>query len=222
MLVLLLLALLALGADYPPMARVVAPEPPADGEPVPPGIPDPPIAWRASKALGLPYSGGVLIRGVQLPEQGRDYFTWDPILKVSPNRPGRRWGTDALVRTLLAVLRDFHAAHPDRARVGVGDLSRPRGGAFGRRYGGLGHASHQNGLDVDVYYPRFDGLELRAYEPELVDIELAQELVDRFVDAGAQRVFVGPSLNLLGPRGIVTPLVHHDDHMHVRLPPPPE
>ena len=38
----------------------------------------------------------------------------------------------------------------------VGDLSRPRGGEFGRRFGALGHSSHQNGLDADVYYPRRD------------------------------------------------------------------
>ena len=35
--------------------------------------------------------------------------------------------------------------------------------------------------------------------------------------AGAQVVYVGPSLDLKGPRKVVVPLVHHDDHMHVRL-----
>jgi hypothetical protein len=38
-----------------------------------------------------------------------------------------------------------------------------------------------------------------------------------FVAAGAQKVFVGPSLDVHGPRDVVTPLVHHDNHMHVRL-----
>lgn len=47
------------------------------------------------------------------------------------------------------VLAAFHAAHPDGPRLGVGDLSLPRGGPFGREYGGVGHASHQNGLDLD-------------------------------------------------------------------------
>ncbi len=46
--------------------------------------------------------------------------------------------------------------------MGIGDLSRPNGGVFDERFGGRGHASHQNGLDVDVYYPRRDGQELRA------------------------------------------------------------
>jgi murein endopeptidase len=77
--------------------------------------------------------------------------------------------------------------------------------------------SHQNGLDADVYYPRVDGLERRAYAPALVDRALAQQLVDRFVAAGARTVYVGPSLQLKGPRKVVVPLVHHDDHLHVRL-----
>ena len=43
--------------------------------------------------------------------------------------------------------------------MAVGDLSRPHGGDFGPRFGYIGHASHQNGLDADVYYPRADGTE---------------------------------------------------------------
>ena len=35
--------------------------------------------------------------------------------------------------------------------------------------------------------------------------------------AGATKVFVGPHTPLRGPRRIVRKLVHHDDHMHVRL-----
>jgi murein endopeptidase len=101
----------------------------------------------------------------------------------------------------------------------VGDLSRPHGGYFGARYGGLGHASHQSGLDVDVYYPRRDGRERAALRPSQVDRRLAQELVDRFRASGAIRIFVGPDLHLRGPRRIVTPLIHHDDHLHVRYAP---
>jgi murein endopeptidase len=174
------------------------------------------VAWRRSRSIGRA-NAGRLVRGVQLPAEGPDWFTWDPVRKRSPNRSWRRWGADHLVRTLLRVLREYRGAHPHAARVGIGDLSREHGGSFGRRFGGLGHASHQNGFDVDVYYPRRDGRERRAYAPRQVDRVLAQDLVDRFAAAGARFVFVGPRLRLSGRRGIVEPLANHDDHLHVRL-----
>jgi murein endopeptidase len=118
----------------------------------------------------------------------------------------------------LAVVRAHAAAHPGAPRVLIGDLSRPHGGDFGTRFGPIGHVSHQNGLDVDVYYPRIDGRERPPLRPDQVDVKLAQELVDRFVAAGAASVFVGPSLPLTGPAGVVVPLVNHDNHLHARLP----
>ena len=202
-----------------PTATAPAPEPPL--EETSPEFEEPEIEWFASRSLGRPWAGR-LVDGVQLPAEGPSWFTWDPVLKTSPDRPWRRYGSDSLLRTLLSVLREFSAAHPEAPRIGVGDLSRPEGGAFGKRYGGRGHASHQNGLDADVYYPRQDGLERAPARPAQVDRVLAQELVDRFVDAGAEKVFVGPRLGLRGPKGVVVPLIYHDDHLHVRIPPPPE
>jgi murein endopeptidase len=182
-----------------------------------PARPEQRIRWRKSKAVGLPYAGR-LVRGVQLPAEGRTYFTWDPIRETTPNRGWRRWGTDRLIRTTLRVARRYEHENPDAPRLAIGDLSRPRGGDFGPQYGELGHASHQNGLDVDIYYPRRDRRETAATRPSQVDLRLSQRLVDMFVAAGAQKVFVGPSLDLHGPRRVVSPLVHHDNHLHVRLP----
>ena len=185
-------------------------------EPLPAPDQAPEIAYRESIPVGV-WWAGKLRRGVQLPAEGPDWFTWDPVLKVKPDRGWRRWGTDRLVRTLVDVVADYRLANMLAPRVGIGDLSRRHGGNFGVRFGGLGHMSHQNGLDVDVYYPRMDGLERRAYMPSQVDVELAQDLLDRFVAAGARTIYVGPSLGLKGPRKVVEPLAHHDDHMHVRL-----
>jgi murein endopeptidase len=208
------------------------PPPPAPPSPVPtatpfvtptgtpaPGVPPDfaAIAWRRSRALGGPAWRGRLVRGVQLPELGEDFFTWDPIRNEIPNRPWRRWGTDRLIRTTLRVLHEFRIENDGAQRVGIMDLSRPRGGLFDNRYGGLGHASHQNGLDIDILYPRKDGTERRPLRPSAVDRELAQDLVDRFVAAGAVKVFVGPKLDLKGPRKVVVPLIYHDDHLHVRI-----
>ena len=175
------------------------------------------IHWRRSKAVGTPWAGR-LVNGVRLPPEGRLFFTWDPVNDRSPNRANRRYGTDRLLRVILDVLRAYSRAHPNAARVAIGDLSRPKGGNFGKRFGGLGHSSHQNGRDVDIYYPRLDGRERAPRTPAQIDRALAQDLVDRFVRAGAQYVFVGPHTRLRGPHGVVQPLVHHDDHMHVRIP----
>jgi murein endopeptidase len=175
------------------------------------------IAWHDSIARGRPFSRGRLVEGVQLPELGEDFFTWDPVFNRIPNREWRRWGTDRLIRTVLTVIHEFRTVHDSAQRIGIMDLSRPHGGRFGRNFGGLGHASHQNGLDADVLYPRKDGTEQRARKPSQVDRKLAQELVDRFVAAGAVNVFVGPHLHLKGPKNVVVPLIYHDDHMHVRI-----
>ncbi len=181
---------------------------------VPPAPPQP-----HSIAVGEPWHGR-LVDGVQLPEAGVGFLTWDFPLKRIPNRCWRRWGTDVLVATIERVLGEYAAAHPDALPVLVGDLSRPHGGVFDKRYGGLGHSSHQNGLDADIFYPRNDHVERAPFRPDEVDRPLAQDLVDRFVAAGAQRIFVGPHVGLHGPPKVVEVLAHHDDHLHVRIPNP--
>jgi murein endopeptidase len=192
---------------------------PAAAQVAPPGVetsqPDAP----RSVAVGKPWHGR-LEHGVQLPPSGPDFVTWDPILERIPNRPERRWGTDALVVLLERVAREYREAHPEAPPLLIADLSRPHGGPFGKRYGGLGHASHQNGRDADVMYPRADHALRRAARPAQIDHSLAQDLVDRFVAAGAVRLFVGFHTGLTGPRGIVRRLAFHDDHVHVRIPDP--
>ena len=176
------------------------------------------IVWRRSRALGRPERGR-LVGGVELPAAGTHFVTVDPATGTSPNRAWRRHGTDRLVEVLLRVAEEHAAANPDAPRLVVGDLSRPRGGKFGREYGGDGHRSHQNGLDADVYYPRRDGQERIPNRVAQIDRRLAQELVDRFVRAGAQYVFVGPGTGLRGPSKVVMTLGNHDDHLHVRIRP---
>ncbi len=175
------------------------------------------VQWRDSRAVGIPEAGR-LVRGVKLPRQGRHFFTWDPVQRESPNRRWRRWASDYLIRLTLRVLAEHRRAHPGAPRLGIGDLSRPRGGDFGPQFGIVGHASHQNGLDVDIYYPRKDRAEHAPLSVGEVDLRLSQDLVDRFVAAGAEKVFVGPSTGLTGPPEIVQAIPHHDNHIHVRVP----
>jgi hypothetical protein len=154
----------------------------------------PRLHWRHSLSLGRP-DRGTLVRGVGFPAEGTRFFTWDPILHRSPDRSWRRYGNDRLVRIVLRVLAGYARAHPHAPRVGIGDFSRPHGGYFGPK-----HVSHQNGL--------------RAAQ---IDRPLAQDLLDRFLAAGAVRIFVGPNTHLTGPARIVGVLALHDNHMHVRI-----
>jgi murein endopeptidase len=173
--------------------------------------PYPEIAWRTSTAVGAAHNGR-LVDGVGLPITGPDWVTWDPALDRSPNRASRLYGTDFLMRSLLQVIEDYRAAHPNAPRVVVGDLSRRGGGPIDE------HVSHENGLDVDVYYPRLDGKPLPPSRVAQVDLKLAQDLIDRFVASGAQVIFVGQHVHLHGPAGVVVPYPNHDNHLHVRMP----
>jgi murein endopeptidase len=219
-----LLAYAALVAAHEPQPQSWrAPEPPRveAGRPEPAPVErerQPAIRWRSSVALGQP-GAGRLVRGVQLPARGRLFRTWDPVLKRSPNRPWRRWGTDRLLRVILRAASSYRAEHPMAPPPLVGDLSRPHGGDFGPQYGSIGHMTHQNGLDVDVYYPRLDRRDRAARRVDQVDLRLAQSLVSHFLRAGARTVLVGPSTGLRGPAGRVKVLVNHDDHLHARIDP---
>jgi murein endopeptidase len=177
------------------------------------GFSRPPTAmrWRESVVVGSP-SAGRLVHGVQLPPGGPTFFTWDPLLHRRPDRAWRRWGTDDLVRLVLRLVDRYAEAHPGAPRVGIGDLSRPHGGPFGPR-----HASHQNGLDVDLYYPRLDRRERAPRSAADIDRRLSQALVDLFVQARVELIFVGPHTGLRGPSGVVEVLDGHDNHLHVRI-----
>jgi murein endopeptidase len=226
--VVLAAAAIALASDVDDPSPGPATPSPLAGPPAPERVTPPPasaprsekpfeqVRWRRSVAVGDP-AAGRLIRGVRLPSEGENFFTWDPVRRRSPNRSWRRWGTDRLVRLLLQVAREYHAAHPRAPRLGIGDLSRPHGGDFGPQFGYIGHATHQNGLDADMYYPRADRRKRAPRYASQIDRRLSQWLVDRLVAKGAVAVFVGPNTGLRGPPEIVQPLVNHDNHVHVRI-----
>ena len=173
----------------------------------------PKIDWHHAQSIGLPY-GGRLVDGTQLPVSGPDWVTWDPITDSVPNLPKRLYGNENTIRTILSVTHAYRVAHPHAARVVIGDISRNTGGPMDD------HLSHQNGLDVDVYFPRIDRHLSAPTASRQIDHRLAQDLLDRFVDAGAQMIFVSPSTGLHGPAHVVMPWPGHDYHMHVRFPPP--
>ena len=218
-------ALLALVAIAPGEPAPRASRPAATVTPIPaPAAPSPPPERSRERprprsvALGTP-TDGALRNGIRLPAAGRGYVTWDPILRRAPGRGWRRHGTDRLVSLLRRVARGHARAHPDAPPLAIGDLSRPRGGDFGPRYGIVGHASHQNGLDADLYYPRSDGRAEPPLAAAQTDRALTRSLVRRLVRAGAERILVSPSLGLPAHGGVVRPAGGHEDHLHLRVPP---
>ncbi|HEY7730325.1 MAG TPA: penicillin-insensitive murein endopeptidase, partial [Gaiellaceae bacterium] len=138
--------------------------------------------------------------------------TWNPATDSRPNAPGRLFGHERTIRTVLDVLAAYRRDHPNAPKVVVGDISFRDGGTMDQ------HVSHQNGLDVDIYYPRHDGWLQAPRSTAQIDRRLAQRLLDGFVAAGARMVFVGYSTGLRGPSGVVVPYPNHENHMHVRFP----
>jgi murein endopeptidase len=179
------------------------------------GVPKlPVIAWRRATSVGAPHDGS-LVGGTQLPLEGPGWVTWNPVRDGSPNLPNRLYGHERLVRAVLAVVRAYASAHPAAAPVVIGDLSRKGGGPMTDE-----HVSHQNGLDVDVYLPRLDRKVTAPTAPDQVDRRLAQDLLDRFLAAGAEVVFTGHASGLRGPSSRVVHYRGHEYHLHVRFPRP--
>lgn len=174
----------------------------------------PEIAWHRATSVGLPHSGS-LIDGTQLPVRGPDWVTWNPVTDSAPNLANRLYGHERTIRAVVSVARAYRAAHPQAPRLVVGDISRNGGGPMTDE-----HVSHQNGLDVDIYLPRVDGALRAPRSPGQIDRRLAQDLVDRFLAAGAATIFVGYSSGLHGTGGKVVPYAGHEYHLHVRFPRP--
>jgi murein endopeptidase len=125
---------------------------------------------------------------------------------VAPGRDGEHGASHASGAPRAAALA------AGLGRLLVGDLSRPQGGDFGARFGIIGHQTHQNGRDVDVYWPLRDGRSAVATRGGQVDQAAARALVRALLAAGAERVLVGPSIRVRGPR--VRVVAGHDDHAH--------
>jgi len=185
----------------------------------------------APEAIGR-YAAGCAIGAERLAPEGRGYQA----VNISRNR---HYGHPAL----LEFLRDLagRAADAGLGLLPIGDISQPRGGPMIHA-----HASHQVGLDADVYF-RLDLPAMAAAEREGLELYslvdgTALEVNERFgadhatmlrlaaSDARVARIFVNPAIKqALCERSwpdrsflrTLRPWYGHDDHMHVRLRCPP-
>jgi penicillin-insensitive murein endopeptidase len=184
----------------------------------------------APRPIGF-YSRGCMAGGVQLPPDGP---YWQA-MRLSRNR---QWGQPVLIDYLEKLGRD--AARQDGwPGLLVGDMSQPRGGPMA-----TGHASHQTGLDVDIWLVPMPARRLTAQEredmsavsiaepgPHEVHAERWTPTLGRFIrraalDPRVERIFVAPGIKkkLCETAGSdrawlrrVRPYYGHDDHLHVRL-----
>jgi penicillin-insensitive murein endopeptidase len=186
-------------------------------------------AALATRTIGF-YSKGCLAGAKALPINGK---TWQ-VMRLSRNR---NWGHSNLV----AFLERLANQAPKTGWRGllVGDMSQPRGGPMR-----TGHASHQVGLDADIWLTPMPDRQLTRLEREEMSATMvvAEDRLDvdpnvwtpahaAVIKAAAQdpevlRIFVNPAIKKALCRSAgsdrawlskVRPWWGHDYHFHVRI-----
>ncbi|WP_017999302.1 penicillin-insensitive murein endopeptidase [Paracoccus sp. N5] len=182
----------------------------------------------SAAALGF-YSKGCVSGAVQLPESGP---TWQA-MRLSRNR---NWGHPELVSFLIGL--SGAARQAGWPGLYIGDMSQPRGGPMV-----TGHASHQMGLDADIWMLPPQSLQLTRAQRERIS---SQSVVNKagtapsalwsgshmaIIRAAArdprvERIFIDPVAKVAmcqaatGDRSWlrkVRPINGHDYHFHVRM-----
>jgi penicillin-insensitive murein DD-endopeptidase len=183
-----------------------------------------------AKSFGF-YSKGCLAGARALPHDGE---TWQ-VMRLSRNR---NWGHPELVSFVERLAARVPEATGWRG-VLVGDMSQPRGGPML-----TGHASHQIGLDADIWLTQMPDHKLSQVEREemsatnlvrddLLDVEASRwsnahfDLIKTAAeDRAVERVLVNPAIkkalcrSASGDRGWlnkVRPYFGHNYHMHIRI-----
>jgi penicillin-insensitive murein endopeptidase len=188
----------------------------------------------AAEPIGF-YSKGCMAGGVALPPDGPHWQA----MRLSRNR---QWGLPVLVDFLQKLARDA-AVEDGWPGLLVGDMAQPRGGPML-----TGHASHQTGLDADIWLTPMPNRRLTAREREDISavpvVEPGPHHVDENIwtpahgrvirraalDGRVERIFVAPGIKKKlcqtnwpdrGWMSKVRPYYGHNYHFHVRLSCPP-
>jgi penicillin-insensitive murein endopeptidase len=175
------------------------------------------------------HARGCLAGGVQLPETGP---TWQA-MRLSRNH---EWGNPVTIAFIEDLSRT--ATRYGWRGLYIGDIGQARGGPV------RGHASHQIGLDVDIWYTPPPRLNLTRAERERVGATIVRSSDQRHVNANwtpshaaileaaardprVERIFVTPPVKLSMCETAtrrdtdwlrkIRPWWGHHDHFHVRL-----
>jgi len=187
-------------------------------------------ASMPTRVVGF-YSHGCIAGAKALPINGR---TWQ-VMRLSRNR---NWAHPDMI---ALIERLSEKVHKDAGWPGilVGDLSQPRGGPML-----TGHASHQVGLDADIWLTPMPNRRLSREEREemsavmmvrddRLDVDpkvwTAGQLIlirDAALEPSVQRIFVNAAIKkelcreAKGDRGWLSkirPFYGHDYHFHIRM-----
>jgi Penicillin-insensitive murein endopeptidase len=161
---------------------------------------------RRSRSIGSP-GNGRLVDGVLFPATGPDHFAWNFRRQRIGGSDRTRWGNCRVVRAVLLGLAAYRARHPGAPKVAVGDMGLRHGGEID------GHSTHENGRQIDLYFPRRDRRRREPHAVAQVDLRLTRGLVRAMLDAGAYRVLIGPHIDIPTPARVIR-WPHHDDHLH--------
>ncbi len=187
-------------------------------------------AAMPTRVVGF-YAKGCIAGAQALPINGK---TWQ-VMRLSRNR---NWAYPDMV----ALLERLSAkVHKDAGWPGilVGDMSQPRGGPMF-----TGHASHQVGLDADIWLTPMPDRQLSRNEreemsavmmvrPDRLDIDPSvwtpnhlSVIRDAALEPSVQRIFVNAAIKKAlcreakGDRGWLSkirPMYGHDYHFHIRI-----
>ena len=225
-----LMALAACQTEDPPISPVVSTQNTNDtriAKQVFGPIPGP--SAQASEPLGF-YSRGCQAGAAQLAETGP---TWQA-MRLSRNR---NWGQPELIDYVQDLSRAA-ARLPGWNGIYVGDLSQPRGGPMTS-----GHASHQVGLDADIWLKPATRLDLSRTERENISSDRMDRNSGAYINAAwtpqhhellraaasdprVARIFIFPGAKVAmcdaatGDRSWlnkIRPWYGHNYHFHVRL-----
>jgi len=187
-------------------------------------------AAAAPKSYGF-YSKGCFAGGMAIAADGPNWQA----MRLSRNR---RWGHPKMIEVLERLSRDA-AARDGWNGLLVGDISQPRGGPMM-----TGHASHQIGLDADIWFTPMPNRRLSGSEREELGSESMLKRNSLHVDdrkwtpahaavlrraasyPEVERILVHPGIKqklcdtVTGDRSWlrkVRPFWGHDSHFHVRI-----
>jgi penicillin-insensitive murein endopeptidase len=186
-----------------------------------------------TQSIGF-YSAGCLQGAQQLPLDGPGYEA----IRISRNR---YWGQPVMIDYIQTLATRMRAA--GQAHLYIGDIGQPRGGPAPS-----GHASHQVGLDADIWFERQPGARRAPADRENPRLRSLVKADDTGIDdtvyspahmnllrtaaemPNVDRIFVNKFIKericqtATGNRAWLNKLVvwlGHDEHFHVRLHCPP-